>query len=249
MGAVWTIYRRELAGLFLGPLAWVLLCLALLVNGFYFTYYVSSTGGDVNTSLMLAQGGSVVFWGLMILIPPLLTMRMISEEARTGTLEFLLTAPVSDVAVVLGKLAAATSVLALLWGSSVVYALTLTALGSAPDWGPVVTGLIGAILISALFCGMGLVASAATDTPLIAAFLAFCANVALLSLPFLGGLIGMGPAHPLRAVLEHLDAAHHMQSSFLIGVLDSQHLAIFAVWIAFTVLLATRFLEMRRWAN
>lgn len=249
MRAVWTIYRRELIGLFLGPLAWALLCLALLINGFFFTLYLGGSGGDVNGAMLLAQGGSTPWWGLMILLPPLLTMRMISEEARTGTLEFLLTAPVSDLAVVLGKLAAATTLMTLLWSSTVVYAVTLGALGGAPDWGPVWTGLLGAGLVSALFCAIGLVASAGTGTPLLAAFLALCANIALLSLPFARGLFVLPPEHWLNGVLRHLDVIAHVQSSFLLGVIDTQHLLFFVVWTAFAVLLATRMLESRRWGS
>src|SRR5688572_21841259 len=106
MRGTWTIYRRELAGLFLGPLAWVLLCLALLVHGVFLTLFVADTQGEINGALMRAHGGALVFWGLLLVLPPLLTMRMISEEARTGTLEFLQTAPVRDFEVVLGKLLA-----------------------------------------------------------------------------------------------------------------------------------------------
>ncbi len=243
----WTVFRRELAGLFLGPLAWVLLCLALLVNGFYFTLYLSGTQGDVGTSLYLSQGGSAVFWGLLILLAPLITMRMISEEARTGTLEYLLTAPVSDLAVVLGKLLAATALLAILWSASAGYALLLAAQGTAPDWGPVLTGLLGAILLSGLFSAIGLVASAGTSTPLLAAFLALVSNVALLSLPLLGTYVKVPPEHWLRDFLAEADLIGHVQSSFLMGVLDTRELVLFLAWTAFFVFLATRLLETRRW--
>jgi ABC-2 type transport system permease protein len=248
MGGVWTIYRRELVGLFLGPLAWVLLGLALALNGFFFTYYLAGTGGDVNYALQLAAGGSLLWWALMVLLPPLLTMRMISEEARTGTLEFLLTAPVRDGAVVLGKLLAATTVMACLWSANLVYAATLAALGVAPDWGPVWSSLLGALLVSALFCAIGLVASAGTGTPLLAAFLALCANIALLSLPFLRGLLVLPPEHWFLTLLRHVDVMGQVQTSFLLGVLDTQHVAFFLVWTVFCVVLATRLLEARRWS-
>jgi ABC-2 type transport system permease protein len=244
---MWTIYRRELAGLFLGPLAWVLLCLALVVNGFYFTLYLAGTQGEVNATMMLAQGGSRIFWGMLLLIPPLLTMRMISEESRTGTLEFLLTAPVSDLAVVLGKLLAATSVMALLWSSVLAYAGTLAALGQAPDWGPVLTSVLGAVLVSALFCSIGLLASAGTGTPLLAAFLAFVFGVGVMSLPFLPGLLGLGPQHVVSRLLSEMDVIAHFQASFLVGVFDSRHVVFFLVWTAFFTLVATRLLEARRW--
>jgi ABC-2 type transport system permease protein len=247
MRGTWTIYRRELAALFLGPLAWVLLCLALFVNGYFLTVCVAGAQGEINDPLMLVQGGAITFWALLIVLPPLLTMRMISEEAKSGTLEFLQTAPVRDLDVVLGKLLAATTLLGLMWASSLAYGLLFTSLGQAPDWGPVLTSLLGAILLSALLCSIGLLASAATDTPLIAAFLAFVANIALLSVPLLGLLLRLERDHPVSRLLAEADLQGHYQRSFLMGVLDTRSLVFFLVWTAFFVFCATRSLEARRW--
>lgn len=247
MRGVWAIYRRELVGLFLGPLAWVLLCLGLGLNGFFFTYYLAGTGGDVNLALQLAGGGSALWWALMVLLPPLVTMRMISEEARTGTLEYLLTAPVRDAEVVAGKLLAAISLMTVLWSANLVYALTLALQGVAPDWGPVCSSLVGAVLVSGLFCGIGLVTSAGTGTPLLAAFLALCANLALLSLPLLRGLLVLPPEHAFLVLLRHVDVVGQVQASFLVGVLDTQHVVFFVSAIVLCAVLATRLLEARRW--
>lgn len=247
MAGVWTICRRELAGLFLGPLAWVLLCLALFLNGFYFTLYLGLSQGDVDGSLSLALGGSWLYWGILLLFPPLLTMRMISEEAKSGVLEFLLTAPVSDFAVVCGKLLAATAFLSLLWASALLYAGLLALLGAPPDWGALGVGFLGSVLASAFFCGIGLVASAGTQTPLLAAFLAFIASIALFSLPLVADFLGSPPDGALRAALAHFDVIAHFQGSFLRGVLDSASVVFFVVWTAFLLFLATRLLETRRW--
>ena len=109
-----TICRRELAGLFLSPLAWILLLVTLLLNGLFFQFYVSASNGDVVLALETALGGGAIFWAFMVVLTPLITMRMVSEEARDGTLEFLLTAPVSDAAVIVGKFLAATNFKAVL---------------------------------------------------------------------------------------------------------------------------------------
>jgi len=248
MGGVWTIYRREIAGLFLAPLAWVLLGLALLVNGFYFAWvYLPLTGGDVGDSLRLALGLGWPFWLLMVLLPPLITMRMISEESRSGMLEFLLTAPVRDGAVILGKLLAATTLMVILWSSGVVYALAVAGLGTPPDWGPVWTALAGAALVSALFCALALVASACTSTPILAAFLALVFEIALLSVPLLARQIGLPRDHLLRQSLVSFDVIARFHGSFLLGVVDSHHLVFFVAWTTFLAFLATRLLEARRW--
>ena len=252
MRGAWTIYRRELAGLFLGPLAWVVLCLALYVNGFHFSVlYLGLTQGDVNESLLFSLGGGRMYWAFMVVLPPLLTMRMISEEARSGVLEFLLTAPVSDTAVILGKLGAATTLMALLWSSTLVYAGTVDWLGTVPaggaDWGSVWTGVIGSVLVSGLFCAIGLVASAGTGTPLLAAFIALIANIAVVLLPFAGVATGFGPDHWLRQAIVKVDVISRYQASFMLGVIDTRSIVFFVVWIAFFVFIAIRLLEARRW--
>ena len=248
----WTIYRRELAGLFFGPLAWVVLCLALYVNGFHFSgLYLPLTQGDVAESLLFSLGGGRIFWGFMIVLPPLLTMRMISEEARSGVLEFLLTAPVGDAAVILGKLGAATTMMTILWSSTLVYGGVVEWLGTVPsggvDWGPVLTGLLGSVLLSALFCALGLVASAGTGTPLLAAFIALVANVVLLLLPFAGVVSGLSATHWMRQTLMNVDVLARHQGSFMLGVIDSRDVVFFLAWIGFFVFVAIRLLETRRW--
>ena len=141
------ITRRELAGLFFQPLAWVLLCLALLVHGLFMALILKQTGGDVRTTLISALGAGS-FWLLTLLLAPLLTMRMISEESRSGLLEFLLTAPVSDLAVVLGKQLAATAFFAILWTSTLLFAIGASLLGAEVDWGQLLVGYGGALLVS-----------------------------------------------------------------------------------------------------
>lgn len=247
MQRTWTICRRELAGLFLGPLAWVLLCLTLFLNGFYFVLYLGLSQGDVDGSLSLALGGSWLYWGVLILVPPLLTMRMISEEARSGSLEFLLTAPVGDLAVVLGKLLAATLFMGILWTSIALYGVLLAALGAAPDWGQLATALLGSVLISAFFCAIGLAASAGTQTPLLAAFLAFVASIAVLTLPIVPDFMGLSRDGWLASTLARCDVIAQFQGAFLRGVLDSAHIVFLLVWTGFFLFLATRLLETRRW--
>ncbi len=238
------IFRRELAGLFLGPLAWTLLCIALFLNGYLFLFYLRGSGGDVDMALRFALGESFVFWALCVLFPPLLTMRMVSEESRTGLLEYLLTAPVSDVAVIAGKFAAALSFMALLWGTSFVYALVLALLGTPVDWGVVASGWLGAVLCSALFCGIGLWTSSLTSTPVLSAFAAVVINLVIVLAPLFAALSGWGD---LARAVEAVDVPAHLRSAFLFGVVDSAYVAFFAAWTAFFLFLSTRALEARRW--
>lgn len=241
------IYRRELAGLFLAPLAWILLFLVLDYQAYFFLAILGEKGGEVNGSLGFILGGGLPFWLLLLVLPPLLTMRMISEESKSGLLEFLLTAPVSDAAVVAGKALATTTFLALVFASTFLFGLLVQALGAPPDWGRMFAGWIGATLASALFSGLGLVSSALFSTPLLAAFMAILVNVALFALPILARS-WRGPAGAfLGRVFERIDVLGHFQNSFLAGVLDSAHVVFFLAWTAAALFLAVRVVESRRW--
>ena len=244
MRGIVTIYRRELAGLFVAPLAWILLALSLALSGWVFVTVTKETGGDVTQALRYAGGESLVYWSVMIFLPPLLTMRMISEEARNGLLEFLLPSPVSDTAVVLGKFLAAWSFMALFWLSNILYAATIDALGTTPDWPPVLGGYLGAVLVSALFVSIGLFASAITTTPVLAAFGAFVGSLTVLLLPFLAGLFDLPWLHEEVAAV---DVMAHFHRSFLVGVLDTKVLVFFLCGTGVFLFLASRAVEAKRW--
>lgn len=253
IGATWTILRREFAGLFLQPSSWVLLLLASLLQGWLFaSVYLPNAGYDVHRAALATLGGGEVFWILVLVLPPLVTMRMISEEARSGVLEFLLTAPVPDAAVVLGKLLAATSFFALLWGASLVPLVVASAVGAPPDWPQVFLAYGGMLLVSALFCSVGLAASALCASPALAAFVAFLGNLLLVLTTVLLRLADAIPQSVVRrevveAVVDTFDVVGRYQTSFRAGVLDSGHVVFFAAWIAAFLFLTVRLLEMRRW--
>lgn len=260
------VYRREVGALFAGPLAWALLFVALLLNGAMLTLILTSqsagSGGvDITATLELLFGQGILFWALMLVLPPLLAMRVLAEESASGTLEFLRTAPLSDAAVVLGKFLAALTFLALLWSSIFVYAAGMHLLGGPPDWGQVITIYIGILMVSGTFVALSLVPSAATGTPVLAAFLSFIGCLGWLLMPVIGArLLGSmrvlladvfgGYDRAERFILEQLsrfDVGGHFINSYFKGVLDSAEVVFFLTWIAFFLFLTTRTLEARRW--
>jgi len=235
------IWRRELSALFLGPLAWTLLCLAFLLIGLNFVEQLKRGGGDVDQALRYAQ---VLTFYVAVFAAPLVTMRMISEESRAGLLEYLLTAPVADAAVVTGKFLAATSFFAILAGAVFVLALALSWQGVPPDLGTLVAGWLGVVLASGLFCAIGLLASSLTSIPLVAAFAAVVLDLCLVLAPQLARLSSEGWV--ARAV-SRIDVTDHLSSSFLRGSIDSAHVVFFVSWTALFLFLAVRAIEMRRW--
>jgi ABC-2 type transport system permease protein len=183
---------------------------------------------------------------LMITLPPLLTMRSISEELKGGQLEFLLTAPVTDGAVVLGKHLAVVLFLAVLWAVIPMYGLILELQGVSPDWGQMGLGYLGAVLVSALFAALGMVASALSSTPLLAAFLGFIFNIAILILPMGAGALGGTIGGLLKALADKLNVLLHLQTSFMRGALDSADIIFFVAWTGLFLFAATRIVEGRR---
>ena len=126
------VYRRELSLLFATPLAWLLLSVILFLNGMFTLSVLERSGGDVTATFEAMIGGTWVFWVVLAIVPPILTMGMLAGEYRSGTMEYLLTAPVTDGAVVSGKFLAAFTFMAAMWSSFLVFGLTFHALGTPP---------------------------------------------------------------------------------------------------------------------
>ncbi|MEZ5976047.1 MAG: ABC transporter permease [Planctomycetota bacterium] len=256
-----TLYRRELASLFYAPMGWLLLVLALLGNGLVFWAFLAGAQGNVSLALASAMGRGWFFWLFLVFLPPLLCMRLLAEESRTGTLEYLLTAPISDGAVVLAKFLAATTFMVLLWLSVPVYGLILQANGVAPDWGAMTSGFLGTVLLSGLFVSLSMFASSLFQAPLLAAFFGILGSAVWLILPGLLDLVMAQLRNLLAAqigdwsraeawlgnAIESMDVLKHFGQSFLPGVFDSAELVFFLTWTGFFLFLAIRSLESRRW--
>ncbi|MEM6675952.1 MAG: ABC transporter permease [Planctomycetota bacterium] len=260
MTGAWVVARRELSGLFKAPFTWIVILVVLFLNGLLFNAVLVGSNGDVTDSLSFAQSG-IIFWLAMIFLPALLAMRLVAEESRTGTLEYLLTAPVSDGAVVFGKFCAATAFMGLLWTSSLVYAGALQLAGGPPDWAAVVGTWVGTVFVSALFVAIAMLASTLTSTPLLAAFLSMVACVAWLVIPWLAAR-ALDYIVPLFArtdaareavnetvggLVSNMDAFRHFERSFQLGVFDTSEIVFFVTWTAFFLFLTARMIEARRW--
>ena len=256
-----TIFRKELASLFWTPMGWMLLVAALFANGFLMWAQLAAGGGNVTVALQASLGRGLLFWMLLVTLPPLLSMRLFAEESRAGTLEYLLTAPITDVAVVVGKFLAATMFMAILWLSVPLYGAVMHLLGTPPDWIALGCAYLGAVLVSGLLVSISLLASSLVRAPLLAAFLAFMACFLWISLPSMVQMI----LAPLRELFAHwtggweaaerwiqmavrsMDVPRHFLTSFLPGVLDTAELVFFVTWTSFFLFLTTRSLEARRW--
>jgi ABC-2 type transport system permease protein len=219
---VLTIARRELAAYFYSPVAYVVLSLFLLVQGICFTiflYFLNSPSAPPGAVMSFFFGGTLLFWVSVIFAAAVVPMRLLAEERRTGTLETLLTAPVSNGEVVIGKYLACLAFYMLLWLPEVAYVALLWRFGGRPDLGPIAAGYLGVFLVGAALCAWGLFASALTRNQIVAATLGFVFALALLLLGIGQEFVGPGLVHDTLAYI-HL---FRQMEDFGRGLVDSRH--------------------------
>jgi len=229
------IFRREFRSYFNSPVAYVVIIVFLSIIGWFFT-----------SNMFLFNVASMrVFFELVPLVflffIPAITMRLIAEEKKTGTLELLTTKPVLDVEIILGKFLAAWALLAVTLLPTLLYALTMGLLGSL-DPGPVITGYIGLLLMGAVYIAIGIFASSLTENQIVAFIVSFLLIIAL----FLMDKVLMYAPEAFASTMEFLSIDYHF-SNIARGVIDSRDILYFASLLGFSLYLATVSLERRKW--
>ncbi len=243
------IARRELAAYFLSPVSYIVLTLFLLVEGYSFWLFAALLNGrDTPHGAVLQYffGGTFLYWLFVMFLAAVITMRLIAEERRQGTIEPLLTAPVDLADLVVGKFLGAIGFYAALWVPTLLYVVVLRAYapeGAAPDPGPIAAGYLGTLLIGAGAIALGLVASALTRNQILAAVLSFVTLAMLLLSGVLGdALVRTGP---WAAVLRHINLFRHMED-FGRGIVDTRHVVYHLGLVAVGLFAATRALKPSR---
>jgi len=244
MHKVLAIVRRELIAYFSSPLAYIVLTAFLLMQGciFYLVVaFANEPGGPPNAPLHFFFGG-FFFWLFLLFVVPAITMRLVAEERRSGTIEVLLTSPLSEGQVIAGKFVAALLFYLFLWLPTLVYVLILATYGEV-DPGPVAAGYLGVALLGFLFLAVGVLMSTLSKNQLVAAILAFAALLFLFIVvifddPRFGSTI--------QAVASHMNVVDHMDS-FKLGIVDTRHVVYFLSTGTFFLYLATKALEVKKW--
>ena len=172
---------------------------------------------------------------------PLVTMRLYSEEKRTGTIELLMTSPVTNWQAILGKFAAASTLFLVMLGGTFVYIIFLFAYGN-PELGPVLTGYLGLFLIGLSYLSFGLFFSTLTDNQIIAAVSTFVFILVFWAIGWVAGIAGpeLGQALTSFSLIEHFD-------DFAKGVLDTKHIAYYVSFIFMGLFLSFVSIESARW--
>jgi len=229
------IFKRELRSYFNSPVAYVVIVVFLIILGWFF---------QSSLFLMNVAQLRVVFdyAPLMFLFfVPAITMRLLAEEKKTGTIELLTTKPVQDVEIVLGKFLAAWVLLMATLLPTLLYVVTLMSLGTM-DFGPVVTGYVGLLLVGGVYVAVGLLASSLTDNQIVAFIMGFL----FVFIFFMFDKVLVFVPQGIASTLEFLSVDYHF-SNIARGVIDSRDMIYFASVLGFSLLLATVSLERRKW--
>lgn len=253
MRNIWTICRRELYAYFVSPIAWVLLAIFAVLSGF-FTYIISASfvraslegqmSGqqmpmNVNEQVIAPLFSNIAVVGLFLI--PLISMRLFAEEKRQGTIELLVTSPVHDMEIVIGKWLSAV----LMYGSLLVVLLldySFLFIYGNPDWKPVATGFLGILLQGACLLALGTFISTLTKNQIVAGAVGFALALVLW---ILNWTTSFGNSDTVQ-VLNYLSIVSHMDG-FSRGVIDTKDLVYYLSMIFLGLFLTSRSLESLRW--
>jgi ABC-2 type transport system permease protein len=235
MKNVWAVAVRELRGYFLSPLAYVVIALFLALSGYLFALILAN--GRQASLQGLVQNVSVLY----LFIVPAISMRLLAEEQRTGTIELLLTNPVQEWEIVTGKFVASVLLVVVMLGLTLLFPLFLFVFGN-PDIGPMITGYLGILLQAAAFLSVGLWASSLTQNQIVAAIIAF----ALLLILWLSDNLGQFLGGTVGSIVSYTSVINHFQS-FPQGVIQSNDVIYYVTLIVAGIVLSTLSLQSRRY--
>jgi ABC-2 type transport system permease protein len=233
------IASREVASFFRLPVGWVVIALYLLLTGMVFAWIVLRPGDPATLRAFF----SVSAW-LLLPVAPAISMRLLSEEIRSGTLEPLMTSPVSDAAIVLGKYLAALAFLVLMIAPTAIYAAILFSVSDPrPDPGPILAGYLSLLLVGAAYLAVGLLASALTSNQT----LAFLGTLLFLLLLLMLSTLDRSLDLPAADRLIYALSIQRRINDFARGLIDTSHIVFFVAWSVWFVVMAIVAVQMRRW--
>jgi len=238
MSNIPTLAQRELGAYFLSPIAYAVIAMFLFAAGLAFGLGTFIPGGEASLRSLFE------FWIVLILVfvLPMLTMRLVSDELRSGTIETLMTAPVTELEVVVGKFTGAFVFYLILLAALLLYPILLQMYGEVDGW-LMVCNYLGLLLLGGLYIAAGLFFSACTKHQVIAVLLSF-ALLALMT--FASHALALLVEGWPRVVLQQLSIRTHFHD-FVRGMVDLNHVVFFVTTTAFFLFLTVKRLEMRRW--
>ncbi len=247
MRNAWTIAKREFALYFVSPVAYAVALLFLSILGLLFVVKVkglSQQGGEPSMNFVFGP-----LTRLLLFFAPVLTMRLLAEEQSKGTLELMLTAPIKEWEMVLGKWLGAWFFGLCLAASTAVFPLILYAYGN-PDPGPIYSGYLGLAFVMGAILALGVFASSLTGNLIVSVAIGYVFVLTIWIIGFAGDLLQTFAGASNTAVADfanYLDFSNHFSSTFNRGIIDTVDMVYYASIIVVALFLATRVVEARRW--
>jgi ABC-2 type transport system permease protein len=251
MRNVLALAHKELKGYFASPIAYIVIGLYALMFGYFFyallIYFdrqgmqMAGVGQSVNVNEQLIRPVFLNAMVIFLFVLPMVTMRTYSEEKRSGTIELLLTAPLTDMQIILGKFAGAMGLYAAMLGVTLIHVGLLFAFGN-PEWIPIAITYAGLLLMGGCFISVGLLISSLTKNQIVAVMITFTVFLMLWVIDWIASF--MGPTG--QAVLNYLSITNHLDD-FTRGVVDTKHLVYYVSFILFGLFLTARSVDTERW--
>jgi ABC-2 type transport system permease protein len=252
MTNILAIVRKEWRGYFASPVGYVVIGMYALVFGYFYTVGLSwfirqsmqgpqMGGGPMNINQQMIRYVFLNSTVIFLFVVPLITMRTYAEEKRSGTIELLMTSPITDFQIVMGKFLGAMSLYAAMLGITLVHIAVLFAYGS-PEWKPILTGYLGLLLLGGCFVSVGLFFSSLTKNQIVAGMFTFAVLLLLWVIDWIGSFAGPS----LEKLTTYLSLTGHVED-FLRGVIDSQHVVYYLSFITFGLFLTAKAVDSERW--
>jgi len=258
MRSIFVIAERELKSYFTSPIAYVVLTIFILLTGLVFSFFlgvmVESAGPRAMQAAQTGQPpepldmpGVIIQnsfnWVsfILMLILPMITMALFSEEKKRGTMELLLTAPVTDLQVVLGKFLGACAFYLILLATTLVHLAILVSV-SDPARGPILAGYLGLILYGLALLAIGMFISTLTESQIVSVVLTF----AVIMLLWLADAFTRGSSSSLAKAVSYLSILEHL-NDFLVGVVSTSHVIFYLSLMLVGLFLTYRSLDSLRW--
>ncbi len=253
MSNILTLAQKELRAYFVSPIAYVLLVFFALLFGYFFASSINfvvqlsmgqfGPGGpqvvNINEFMIRPLFGNTA--GVLLFMLPMLTMRSFAEEKRSGTIELLLTSPLTDFQIIMGKFLGAMALYTLMLSLTLIHIGVLFWYGE-PEWGSVLSGYLGLLLMGGSFISIGLAISSMTKNQIVAGVSTF----AVLLLFWIINWMGDASGTTTQSVLAYLSILEHFDD-FSKGVIDTTHVTYYASFIAIGLFLTAKSMDMERW--
>jgi ABC-2 type transport system permease protein len=254
MTNILAIAHKEIRSYFASPIAYIVIGLFALLFGYFYvtilTWFVQQ-----GTQMSMGMGGPTTLnvnqqmirpllmnmTVVLLFVLPMITMRTYSEEKRSGTIELLLTSPLTDLQIILGKFLGALTLYATMLLVTLVYVGALFFFGS-PEWKPIVTAYIGLLLLGGSFLSMGLLISSLTKNQIVAGMLTFGVFLLLWVIDWIGTFAGP----TIEPIVTYLSITQHFDD-FAKGVIDTKHVVYYLSFMTFGLFLTAKSVDSERW--